>query len=55
MDRLRQPVSVVKAVRGRDFDNQTPNLPVQNLSRMEIWKFNVAGRGEEGLVFTFGC
>lgn len=55
MDRLRQPVSEVKAVRGRDFDNQTPNLSVQNLFRMEIWKFNMASGGEEGFVFTFGC
>lgn len=47
-------MSEVKAVRGKDFDNQTPNLPVQNLCRMEIWKFSVFGGGEEGIVFTLG-
>lgn len=33
-------MSEVKAVRGRDFDNQTSNLPVQNMSRIcAEWRF----------------
>lgn len=46
-------MSEVKAVLGRYFDNQTPNLSV--LTRMEMWNFSVVGDGEVGIVFTFGC